>query len=230
MRYLPSIVLLFLCGCSLFNKTIPKQPEAPTEGTAIKQVNQDSEARSQKVAAAVTVAKENADKPSVVQAEAGVALGFLPIPTEGELAIARQRVAKADPKEYISAAEQGKAMLAKIQASLAKALADQAEAKRVSDLKDARIAELQRQLTDSDGRLWTIAGIALVVIGGLIWWFLKDTKGASIIAGVGLMCGAYPRVMDSPWFMWIAIGSLAACAGLGLWWAFDKVRDAVNRR
>lgn len=224
---LASAIVLLLVGCS--SAPLPKQPEAPTEGTSIKQVGQDIDARSNKVAAAVTVAKENADKPHVVQAETGVALGFLPIPSDGELAIARMRVAKADPKDYESAAEQGKKLLAKINADLSKALDAQKEAKRVSDLKDARIAELERQLADSDGKLWTIAGIALVVIGGLIWWFLKDTKGATTIAGVGLMCGAYPRVMDSPWFMWIAIGSLASCAALGLWWAFDKVRDAVNR-
>jgi len=223
------VVFLFglaLAGCS--SETLPKQPEAPTEGSAIKQVGQDVEARSNKVAAAVTVVKENADKPHIVQAEAGVALGFLHAPSPGELAIARMRVTGNDPKSYQSAAEEGEKLVAKINSDLAKALSDQAEAKKVSDLKDARIAELERQLADSDGRLWTIAGIGLVVIGGLIWWFLKDAKGAMTIAGVGLMCGAYPRVMDSPWFMWIAIGSLAFCAGLGLWWCFDKVRDSIH--
>lgn len=138
------------------------------------------------------------------------------------------RVAGNDPKSYQSAAEEGKKLVAKINSDLAKALADQAEAKKVSDLKDARIAELERQLVDSDGRLWTIAGIGLAVIGGLIWWLLKDSKGAMTIAGIGLMCGAYPRVMDSPWFMGIAISSFAVCALLAVWWAFDKVRDSVN--
>lgn len=221
------VIALLLAGCS--SAPLPKQPEAPTEGTTIKQVGQDMEARSGRVAAAVTVAVENKDKPAVVEAEGKVALSALPAPTEADLAVARLRVLRQNPQDYVTAAEQGKALVARIQADLVKAKSDQAEAKRVSDLKDARIAELQRQLADSDGKLWTIAGIALVVIGGLIWWFLKDTKGATTIAGVGLMCGAYPRVMDSPWFMWIAIGSLASCAALGLWWAFDKVRDAVNR-
>lgn len=225
----PLLVIAFLlAGCS--SAPLPKQPEAPTEGTAIKQVGQDADARAGKVAASVTVAIENKDKPAVVEAEGKVALSALPNPTESELAIARLRVLRQNPQDYVTAAEQGKALLAKVQASLSKALADQAEAKRVSDLKDARIAELERQLADSDGKLWTIAGIALVVIGGLIWWLMKDAKGAMTIAGVGLMCGAYPQVMESPWFMWIAIGSLASCAALGLWWVFDKVRDAVNRR
>lgn len=226
MRF--ALVIALLVGCS--SAPLPKQPEAPTEGGAVKQIGQDIEARAGRVAAAVTVAVENKDKPAVVEAEGKVALSALPPPSEADLAVARLRVLRQNPQDYVTAAEQGKAIVAKIQADLSKAKADQAEAKRVSDLKDARIAELERQLADSDGKLWTIAGIALVVIGGLIWWFLKDTKGATTIAGVGLMCGAYPRVMDSPWFMWIAIGSLAFCAVLGGWWAFDKVRDAVNRR
>lgn len=226
MRY--ALVIALLVGCS--SAPLPKQPEAPTDGGAVKQIGQDIEARAGRVAAAVTVAVENKDKPAVVEAEGKVALSALPPPSEADLAVARLRVLRQNPQDYVTAAEQGKALVAKIQADLSKAKADQAEAKRVSDLKDARIAELERQLADSDGKLWTIAGIALVVIGGLIWWFLKDTKGATTIAGVGLMCGAYPRVMDSPWFMWIAIGSLAFCAVLGGWWAFDKVRDAVNRR
>ena len=224
-RFLP-VVLVAMAGCS--PSSILKQPDAPTEGTSIKQIGQDIDARAGRVAAAVTVAVENKDKPSIVEAEGKVALSALPSPTEADLAVARLRVLRQNPQDYVTAAEQGKAIVAKIQSDLAKAKADQAEAKRISDLKDTRIAELERQLADSDGKLWTIAGIALVVIGGLIWWLIKDAKGAMTIAGVGLMCGAYPRVMDSPWFMWLAIGSLGFCAALAGWWAFDRVRDAVN--
>lgn len=223
MRLFAAFMVL-LSGCS--TAPIPKQPEVPT---SISNLNATQGSVDGKVAASVTVAIENKDKPAVVEAEGKVALAALPPPSESELAIARLRVIRNVPQDYVSAVEQGKALTARIQSDLAKVKADQAEAKRISDLKDARIAELQRKLADSDGRLWTIAGIALVIIGGLIWWFLKDTKGASIIAGVGLMCGAYPRVLDSPWFMWIAIVSLAFCAVLAGWWAFDKVRDSVNK-
>ena len=220
------VIALGLAGCS--SAPLPKQPEAPTEGTSIKQIGQDVDTRASKVAAAVTVAVENKDKPAVVEAEGKVALSALPKPTEAELAIARLRVLRQNPQDYVSAAEQGKAMLARIQGNLDKALAEQKEAKRVSDLKDKRIAELEQKLADSDNMVWTIAGISLVVIGGLIWWLLKDAKGAMTIAGIGLMCGAYPRVMDSPWFMWIAIGSLGCCALLGVLWLADKVRDDIN--
>lgn len=224
------VIALALTGCSAKKDAIPAQPEAPVDGGAMKQVGEAIDKRAGKVAAAVTVARDNADKPEVVRAETGVALSNLPAPTPDDLLVAKARASRADQKDYAAAEAAGKKAVAELSASLARAKADQAEAKRVSDLKDKKIAELERQLAESDSKLWTIAGIALVVIGGLIWWLLKDAKGAMTIAGVGLMCGAYPQVMGSPWFLWIAIGSLAFCAGLAGWWAFDKVRDAVNRR
>jgi hypothetical protein len=224
------VIALCLTGCSAKKDSIPPQPDAPVEGGSLKQVGEAIDKRSGKVAAAVTVARDNADKPEVVRAETGVALSNLPSPSPDDLLVAKARASRADQKDYAVAEVAGKKAVAELNASLAKAKADQAEAKRVSDIKDKRISELERQLAESDNKLWTIAGIVLVVIGGLIWWLLKDAKGAMTVAGIGLMCGAYPQVMGSPWFLWIAIGSFAFCAGLAGWWAFDKVRDAVNRR
>lgn len=230
MRYLALILLL--AGCSSKSE-LPKQPDAPTDGVSVKEVGKDIDARSNKVAAAVTVVKENADKPHIVSAEAGVALGFLPTPSDGELAIARQRVAKADPKEYQSAAEQGKKLLAKINADLSNALAAQAEAKRVSDLKDKRIADLEQEVIqvkqDASKNVWTITGAALVVIGGLACAFASVRIGIPILLA-GAFAGAVPFIYDSPYFNYIAAFTLLACAGLGIWWLWDKVRDAVNRR
>lgn len=230
MRLLLAIALSALAGCSSTPKPLPVQPPAPTDAGSLRQVGEALDARSGKVAAAVRTAVDNKDKPAVVEAEGRLALSMLPAPTEGDLAIAKARAAKADQKDYAAAEAAGKKAVASLDAALAKAKADQSEALRVSQLKDKRIDELERQVASADNKLWTIAGIALVVIGGLIWWLLKDAKGAMTIAGVGLMCGAYPQVMGSPWFLWIAIGSLAFCAGLAGWWLFDKVRDAVNRR
>lgn len=230
MRLILVIALALLTGCSAKKDSLPVQPEAPVEGGSLKQVSEAVDKRAGKVAAAVSVARDNADKPEVVRAETGVALSNLPAPTADDLLVAKARASRADQKDYKAAEAAGKKAMVALNEAITKSMADQAEAKRVSDLKDKRIAELERQLAESDNKLWTIAGIALVVIGGLIWWLLKDAKGAMTVAGVGLMCGAYPQVMGSPWFLWIAIGSLAFCAGLAGWWAFDKVRDAVNRR
>lgn len=231
MRYLALILLL--AGCSSKPTELPKQPDAPTDGTSVKQVGESIDSRSNKVAAAVTVVKENADKPHVVQAEAGVALGFLPKPSDGELAIARQRVAKADPKDYESAAEQGKKLLAKINADLSNAIAAQAEAKRVSGLKDKRIEELTQEVfrvkQEASNNVWTLTGAALVVVGGLACAFASIRIGIPILLA-GAFAGAVPFIYDSPYFNYIAAATLVSCAGLGIWWLWDKVRDAVNRR
>lgn len=197
----------------------------------MKQVGQDIDARSNKVAAAVTVVKENADKPHVVAAEAGVALGFLPSPSPGELAIARQRVASNDGKAYQSAAEEGKRLLAKINADLSQALADQAEAKRVAGLKDKRIAELtaevERVKKEASANLWTLAGVGIAVIGAIATAFTGPRIGLPLLA-CGAAIGAFPFVIDSPYFTIIASAFLAVLAGLGIWVAYDAARDKVH--
>jgi len=44
----------------------------------------------------------------------------------------------------------------------------------------------------------------------------------------GAFCGAVPFIIDSPYFEYVAGGTLLISAGLGLWWLADKVRDSVN--
>jgi len=182
-----------------------------------------------RVAAAVTVAKENADKPEVVKAETGVALSYLPKPSEGDIAFARQCAAKADQKDYAEAVAYGKKLLASIDANWAKMEADQVEAKRVSQLKDARIAELTKQVEqakqDAARNIWTITGASLVVMGGLCCAFASVRAGVTIIL-TGMLCGAVPLVIESEYFGIIAGSTLAIGAGLGIWWLWDKVRDA----
>lgn len=224
--------VVLLVGCAT-KPDLPKQPEAPVDGGAIKKVAENMDIRGAKVAAAVTVAKENADKPNIVKAETGVALTLLPPPTDGDLAIARARAAKADPKEYDAAADFGKKFLDKIKADLAKANSDQAEAKRVSDLKDKRIEQLTEEIArvkkESSNNIWTLTGAALAVIGGLACAFSSPRIGIPILLA-GAFCGAVPFIIDSPYFTYIAGSTLLASAGLGIYWLWDKVRDAVNRR
>lgn len=224
--------VVLLVGCAT-KGDLPKQPEAPVDGGAIKKVAENIDIREAKVAAAVTVAKENADKPNIVKAETGVALTLLPKPTDGDLAIARARAAKADPKEYDAAADFGKKFLDKIRSDLASAKADQAEAKRVSDLKDKRIEQLTEEVArvkkEASNNIWTLTGAALAVIGGLSCAFASLRVGIPILLA-GAFCGSVPFIIESPYFEYIAATTLVACSGLGLWWAFDKVRDSVNKR
>lgn len=222
---------LVLCGCSTAPEKIPTQPEAPTNPSALSKLETGIDTRSSKIAAAVTVVKENAGKPEVVKAESDVALSFLPAPSEGDVALARQRVSKADMKDYAEAAKFGKGILAQISSNREKMEADQKEAARISKIKDDRIAqlteEIERVKQDAATNIWTMTGAGLVIIGGLVCAFVSPRAGIPIIA-CGAFSGALPFFFDSPYFPIIAGLSLAAIAGLGIWWFYDRVRDSVN--
>jgi hypothetical protein len=168
-----------------------------------------------------------------VKAETGVALSYLPAPSEGDVAFARQRAAKADQKDYKAAEEYGRKLLTRINADWAKMEADQKEAKRVSELKDAKIkelqAEVQRVKQDASNNIWTMTGAGLAVIGALCTAFLGPRIGLPILL-CGAFCGSIPFIIDSPYFEYIAGATLLVSAGLGLWWLADKVRDSINAK
>lgn len=232
--FLLVLLLVALAGCASWSKPpVPKQPEAPTDGGVMSKVGKDLDKVDGRVAAAVTVARDNADKPEVVKAETGVALSYLPAPSEGDVAFARQRAAKADQKDYKAAEEYGKKLLARINADWVKMEADQKEAKRVSDLKDRRIeelvAEVERVKQEASNNIWTLTGAGLAVIGALAMAFVGPRIGLPILLG-GAFCGALPFIIGSAYFLWVCIGTAAIAAGLGLWWVWDKVRDSVNAK
>ena len=224
------LLSLILAGCSTLDP-LPKQPDAPTNGGIVDAVGKQWDKADQRVAASITVVKENSTKPEVVKAEAGVALSYLPAPSEEELAFARLRATKADQSDYAAAEAFGKKLLSQIDANWAKVEADQKEALRVSQLKDARIAELTKQVEqvkrEAARNVWTITGAALVVIGGLCCAFASVRAGVTIIL-TGMLCGAVPLVIESEYFGIIAGSTLAIGAGLGIWWLWDKVRDSVH--
>jgi len=223
-------VSVLMAGCSTSSQApLPKQPDAPTSEALVTTVGKQWDTADQKVAASVTIAKENADKPEVVRGETSVALSYLPSPSPEELALARQRAAKADQKDYAQAIDFGKKLLATIDINWAKVEADNKEAKRVSDLKDARIKELTGEVEqakkDAAKNIWTITGAALAVIGAVATAFTGPKVGIPLIL-CGAFCGAVPFIIDSEYFSYIAGTTLAACAGLGIWFVWDKVRDS----
>lgn len=220
-----------LSGCSTAPEKIPTQPDAPTSETIVSKVGKEWDQSDQKIAAAVTVVRENAEKPEVVKAESSVALAYLPKPSDAEVALARQRASKADQKDYATAVSFGQKLLAQIDANWAKMEADQKEAARISKLKDDRIAaltaEVEKVKQDAAANIWTMTGAGLVVIGGLVCAFVSVRAGVPIIL-CGAFAGALPFFLDSPYFGIIAGTSFAVCAGLGLWWVYDRVRDSVH--
>jgi len=183
------------------------------------------------VSAAISIAKENADRPEVVRSETAVALSFLPPPEAGELAIARARAAKADQKDYAAAEAFGKKLLSQIDTSWLKVQADTTESLRISQLKDARIVELTKAVEqakkDAASNLWTLAGIAVAVIGAVAMVFAGPRIGGTLLAS-GAAIGAFPLIVDSEYFSYIAGSTLALAAGLGIYWLWDHVRDSAN--
>ena len=226
------VIALCLTGCATSLDPLPKQPDAPTDTAIVQAVGKDWDKIDQKVAASITIAREMADKPDVVRGETTVALSFLPPASPEELALARQRANNpADQKAYGDAVAFGKKLLAKIDADWAKVEAANVEALRVSQLKDARIAELTKAVEqakkEAAANLWTLAGIAVAVLGAAAMVFTGPRIGGTLLA-CGAAIGAFPFVVESEYFSYIAGGTLALAAGLGIYWLWDRVRDSAN--
>ena len=226
------VIALCLTGCSTSSPDpLPKQPDAPTSEGIVATVGKQWDIADQKVAASVTIARENADRPDIVRSETTVALSFLPPPEPGELALARARAAKADQKDYAAATAFGKNLLASIDKNWAKVEADNREALRVSQLKDARIAELtaevERVKKEASANLWTMAGVGIAALGAIAMVFAGPRIGITLILS-GAAIGAFPLIVDSEYFSYIVGTTLALAAGLGIYWLWDRVRDSAN--
>ena len=227
------VIALCLTGCAASRPALPEQPNAPTSPSVVETVGKEWDKADQKVAAAISIARENADKPAVVRGETTVALAYLPPASPEELALARQRAANpADQKAYGDAVEYGKKLLAKLDTDFAKLEASQAEALRVSQLKDARIveltAEVERVKREASANLWTMAAVGTAVAGALAMAFVGPKAGVSLLLSAGAI-GAFPFIVESEYFGIIVGTTLALAACLGLWVIWAKARDQVNK-
>ena len=232
MRFALAICVSLLAnGCASIRPAIPEQPNAPTSEGVVATVGKQWDQADQKVAASVSIAREMADRPDIVRSETSVALSFLPPVEAGELAVARARAIKADPKEAADAQAFGKKLLAQIDTSWLRVVADQKEAHRISQLKDARIVELTKAVEqakkDAAANMWTLAGIAVAVLGAAAMVFTGPRIGGTLLA-CGAAIGAFPFIVESEYFSYIAGGTLALAAGLGIYWLWDRVRDSAN--
>ena len=220
-----------LVGCSSKPDKLPVQPDAPTKPDVVSTLGKDLDKTDHRVASALVAIERNADKPKVVVAESRLAQSYLPQPPEGDIAFAAARAAKADPVDYAKQMEFGRKLATAVNKAWERLEADQAEAKRVSGLKDARIAELTQEVTrvkkEASNNIWTLTGAGLVVVGGLACAFASIRIGIPIII-CGAFAGSLPFFFDSPYFGVIATVTLAIVAGLGVWWIYDRVKDSVN--
>ncbi len=234
MRLLLVIALVALAGCKSkpVDEPLPKQPDAPTKPDVVATLGKDLDKTDHRVASALVAIERNADKPKVVVAESRLAQSYLPQPPEADVAFAMARATKADPVDYQKQMAFGRQLATAVNKAWEKLEAQQAEALRVSQLKDARIAELQKEVErvkkDASSQTWTLVGAGLAVCGALCVAFLGPRIGLPLLL-CGAFCGSVPFIIDSPWFEYAAGATLVISCGLGLWWLADRVKDSVNK-
>jgi hypothetical protein len=229
------IALVALAGCTRKPtlEPLPVQPPAPTKPDVVQTLGKDLDKTDHRVASALVAIERNADKPKVVVAESRLAQSYLPAPPEADVAFAMARATKADPVDYAKQMAFGRQLATAVTKAWEKLETQQAEALRVSQLKDARIVELTKEVEavkkDASAQLWTMAGIGVAVVGAL-----AAALASPKVGGVLLLCGgaigAFPHVIDSPGLQWIAAAFAAVMAGLGVWVAWDAARDRVNAK
>lgn len=231
MRSLLAICVTLLAGCSTSPDPLPKQPDAPTSKAVVTTLGKDLDKTDHRVGAALVAIERNADKPKVVVAESRLAQSYLPAPPEGDIAFALARASKADPIDYKKQMEFGRKLATAVTLAWEKLEADQKEALRVSQLKDARIVELTQEVVrvkkEASNNVWTMAGVGCALLGAVSMVFAGPKVGLPLLA-CGAAIGAFPFVVDSPYWNYIAGGTLALAAGLGIYWLWDRVRDSAN--
>ena len=227
MRYVLPVVLLALAGCSSKPEAIPVQPPAPTKPDAVQTLGKDLDKTDHRVGAALVAIERNADKPKVVVAESRLAQSYLPPPPPADVEFAIARAAKGSDVDYAKQMAFGRQLATAVNKAWERLEKDQAEAKRVSDLKDKKIAELTEKIEQGKKDIWTMAGVALAVLGGVVTALVGPRTGIPLLLCGGAI-GAFPFVVDSPYFNYIAGGSLAAGCVLMLYLLWDYVRDKAN--
>lgn len=226
MRYGLAALLLALAGCST-TPELPVQPPAPTKESVVAELGKDLDKTDHRVGAALVAIERNADKPKVVVAESRLAQSYLPVPPEQDVAFSMARAAKGSEVDYAKQMAFGRQLATAVNKAWEKLEADQAEAKRISDLKDKRIAELTEKIKQGEKDIWTMAGAALAVIGGVVTALVGPRTGIPLLL-CGAAIGAFPFVVDSPYFNYIAGTTLGGACLLGLYLLWDYVRDKAN--
>ena len=226
------VIALCLTGCATSpTDPLPKQPDAPTSKAVVTTLGKDLDKTDHRVASALVAIERNADKPKVVVAESRLAQSYLPAPPEGDVAFAVARATKADPIDYKKQMEFGRKLATAVTLAWEKLEADQKEALRVSQLKDKRIEELTQEVVrvkkEASNNVWTMAGVGCALLGAVSMVFTGPRIGGTLLA-CGAAIGAFPFVVDSEYFSYIAGGTLALAAGLGIYWLWDRVRDSAN--
>jgi len=218
---------LLLASC-----VTPDAPVAPsTDPANISKLGDKIDTTETRAAAAVTVAVEQADKPEVVKAEGKVALAYLPTPSDADVAFARERASKADPKAYEAQMAYAKKLQAEVNKMWDKMEADNlrnlAEIKALKLRNEQLALEVEKVKVEADRNFWTVLAGGMFVLGAVVCAFLSWKTGATLIF-LSTVAGSIPVIQGSPYFLPIILTAIAIALSFGLWVLWDKARDKVN--
>ncbi len=204
MRLILVITLLALTGCPTTTPDTAGTGTPTSDPADLAKLGTQIDKSDQRIAAAVAVARENADKPEVVKAETGVALAYLPKPDAQSLDYVRNRVARANPEEYKRAEDAGRKLLAVIDANFAKAEQDAAKNKAALDNANKQIAALKAEVEQvrTEGiRNAFAVGAGICFLAALAMGLLGQYLRASVAFLVGAGIGGLPYLFASPYFL-----------------------------
>ena len=200
------VISLLLAGCAT---TEPVPEPVPAQGT-LDVVGKKEDKLESRTAAAVSVAKANADQPAIVRSELSVAEAGLPPPSAADLAFAQARAAKADPKAYEANVANAAAARADINAMWLKLEAEQKQNAEVMSKMVEQIDTLKKHVDEAkrEGQrnLYAMVAAGMMVLGGFAIAFGRVMIGAGLLVS-GVCIGAVPYLLDSPWFL-PAVGGL----------------------
>lgn len=194
------VIALLLAGCAT---TEPVPDPVPAQGT-LDVVGKKEDKLESRTAAAVSVAKANADQPAIVRSELSVAEAGLPPPSAADLAFAQARAAKADPKAYEANVANATAARADINAMWLKLEAEQKQNAEVMSKMVEQIDTLKKHVDEAkkEGQrnLYAMVAAGMMVLGGFAIAFGRVMIGAGLLVS-GVCIGAVPFLLDSPWFL-----------------------------
>ena len=195
------VFALLLAGCS--TAPAPTPDPVPAQGT-LDVVGKKEDKLESRTAAAVAVAKTNADKPEVVRSELSVAEAGLPPPSAADLLYAQARAAKQDPKAYEASVASAVKAKADIDAMWDKLETEQKENAEAMSKMVGEIDTLKKQVDEAkkEGQrnLYTLVAAGMMVLGGFAIAFGRVMIGAGLLLS-GVCIGAVPFLLDSVWFL-----------------------------
>jgi len=220
MRLILVFSALLLAGCP--SVTPPTPDPVPAQGT-LDVVGKKEDKQESRTAAAVTVAKDNADKPEVVRSELSVAQAALPVPDASDLAYAKARASKADPKQYEASIASASKAKADIDAMWTKLEGEQKQNAEVMSKMVGQIDTLKKQVDEAkkEGQrnLYAMVAAGMMVLGGFAIAFGRVMIGVGLLVS-GVCIGAVPFLLDSVWFLPAVGGVFLLGLLVGGWHAY----------